>query len=107
MPRHKARSHLSFDPIPSTTACGIVSPLVLTLGDFLNAENRCQRCDRIRLGLPPVGGRNKKETLKYAVVLSHLTPEAFDRLQRLAADGKVGETIGGEVNHNTEKLGRQ
>jgi hypothetical protein len=98
MPRHKARSHLSSDDYPTGTACGVVSPLVLTLSDFLVAENRCQRCDRIRQGLPPVGGRNKKDTLRYAVVLSDLTPKTVNWLQRLAEAGEAGETLGQIAN---------
>jgi hypothetical protein len=105
MSRHIPRSHLSFDPIPSTTACGIDSPLVLSLRDFLGAENRCQRCDRIAKKLPSTAGRKVKDTLKYAVVLSHITPEALNWLQQLAADGKAGETIGQLVNEYFNKLG--
>jgi hypothetical protein len=98
MPRHIPRSHLSSDNTPAGTACGVASPLVLSLSDFLNAENRCQRCDRIRQELPPLGGRDKKDTLRYAIVLSDLTPKAVDWLQRLADVGEAGETLGRIAN---------
>jgi hypothetical protein len=71
---------------------------VLSIGDFLKAENRCQRCDRIARKLPSTAGRKVKDTLKYTIVLSDLTLETLEQLQRLADKGNAGETLGRLAN---------
>lgn len=107
MPRHIPRSHLRH-PIDGNVgpACGSSSDRVLSRSQFLKASDRCQHCDRIAQGLKAnTGGRGKDNGLKYAIVLSHLTTKALERIQRLAAEGKAGKTLGLLFNKDTEQLG--
>lgn len=94
MARHIPRSHLRKDDRP---ACGSSSSNFLTSAAFLVSENRCQKCDRIARKLPSTSGRKKIEG-RYPIVLSGLSMDTLNWLERLAAEGKTGETIGELVN---------
>ena len=108
MPRHIPRSHLSklfisgFVDGEQKAACGSASEKILSRGIFLKTVDRCQRCDRIANGEPATTGRKAKDSVKRSIVLSGLSIDALNWLDQLAAEGKLGETIGGLVN---EKLG--
>jgi hypothetical protein len=96
MARHKPRSHLRLTN--GLAACGRITHDLLSRHKFKRSENRCQHCDRIASGLSSAGGRPKKDTVRYSIVLTGLTPEALQWVEQRAIEGKAGVEVGAILN---------
>ena len=94
MPRHIPRSHLRSHPTTLSCACGSSSKKTLSRKLFLEASDRCQKCDRIARKLPSTSGRKKIKGKAHTIVLCGLSDAAASGIEALAANGQAGETIG-------------
>jgi hypothetical protein len=103
MPKHKPRSHLRYTN--DLAACGRSTGDRLSKAKFKQSENRCQHCDRIASGLSSAGGRPKKDTVRYSIVLTGLTPEALQWVEQRAIEGKAGIEVGAILNRFVENNG--
>ena len=76
------------------------------MAEFKESDRKCLNCDRIANNLPANsgGGRPKTPTLKYAIVLTGLTPETLRWVEGLAAEGKAGGDVGAILNKFVENL---